>query len=120
MNLYAIGGAAIVILGLGAGLLWYRGEAIDAEAERDKARAELAIAAKVNADNLVVIQRMQEQQRINDRILLGYAEELAKINAGLQEQNDAIDELAETNEDVRAYLDTVVPDALRMQLNGRP
>jgi LysB family phage lysis regulatory protein len=117
MNYLTVGGI-IVALGLAAGLLWYRGEAIDARAERDAARAELATAVAVNEENVKTIERMVEQQRRNDLIILGLADELAKINAGLQEQNDAIDDLAEADESVRAYLATAIPDALRLQLNG--
>ena len=117
MRAWLYGGVALAMLGLGAWGAWQRGNALAALAERDKARAETAHAVDANRTLDAALKRAQAQAAINDRILLGVSAELAKINATIAENTAAVTLLGESNEEVRAYLGTLVPDALELQLN---
>lgn len=117
MRAYLYAGTALAFLALAGWGAWQRGNAIHAAAQRDTARAELARAADANRSLDQALQRAQQQAAINDRILLSVSGELAKINAAIAENTAAVAELGESNEEVRAYLGSLVPDALELQLN---
>lgn len=106
--------AFVAIVGVA---LWYRGEAIRAHAARDRALADLGAAVAANRAQEATIGRLRATAEINDRLLAEIAEQLASINAGVADQAEAVKELADANEDVRAYLGQPVPDALRLQLD---
>lgn len=117
MNPYAILIAATAFLALGSGVLWYRGEAIAAAAERDRARADLAVAADANAAQQATIGRLRAEAEANDRLVAKMADDIAAINSAVAETNEAIVDLKEANEDVRAYLGTAVPPDVERLLN---
>lgn len=117
MRAYLYGGVALVIAALAAAMFFYRAEAASAVAKRDEALQALNRAVDVNRSLEATNTRLQEQAAINDRILLGIANELAEISDGIAEQKDAITDLKATDDEVRSYLDTPVPDALELQLN---
>lgn len=98
--------------------LWYRAEAISAEADASRARADLVLAEAANRRALDVIASMEAQARIDSRLTADLVEEMRRINEGLAEQAGKLEELERSNEDVRAYLDSVVPADLR-KLRGR-
>lgn len=99
------------------GLLWYRGNAIDAEAEaaRFQVERDTAIAANKSLDAALARERAQNAE--NDRLLGELFDEIAKINRGVADAAADIEGLKDANEDVRAYLSGAVPDALRLQLD---
>lgn len=112
--------AAVILaalLGLGAVALKYRGDAIAAGAARDRALADLAGALDANRALNAALVRARAQAEINDRAMAGVAQELAKINASIVGTASALRDLETSNADVRAYLGTVVPPAVELQLN---
>lgn len=114
-------GAAIlaaIVAGLVAAMLFYRGQAISAEADAARARADLVLAETANRQALDVIASMEAQARIDSRLTADLVEEMRRITEGLAEQAGKLEELERSNEDVRAYLDSVVPADLR-KLRGR-
>jgi hypothetical protein len=115
MNAKIIGALvlALAFAGLAGTMLWYRGNAIAAEAELDKKKAELALAVDANDTLKAALEREQKQNDINSRIVLGFSRELAKINETFTANTAERHELENTDEDVRDYLRAPVPDALR-------
>lgn len=109
---------AAIIAGLVAVMLFYRSQAISAEADAARARADLVLAEAANRQALDVIASMEAQARIDSRLTADLVEEMRRINEGLAEQAGKLEELERSNEDVRAYLDSVVPADLR-KLRGR-
>lgn len=109
---------AAIIGGLVAVMLFYRGQAISAEADAARARADLVLAETANRQALDVIASMEAQARIDSRLTADLVEEMRRITEGLAEQAGKLEELERSNEDVRAYLDGVVPADLR-KLRGR-
>lgn len=106
-------GALVVMLTIVAAALWYRGEAISAAAERDKAVAALDIAVDANKAQEKAIAALQREAEENDRLTAELTSRLAGVNAALQHANAALADLRNQDEDVRSYLDAPVPDALR-------
>lgn len=117
-RLVALGVVAAVVASLTFAMLFYRGQAIQAEAEAARARADLALAEAANRRALDVIASMEAQARIDSRLTADLVEEMRRITEGLAEQAGKLEELERSNEDVRAYLDSVVPADLR-KLRGR-
>lgn len=117
-RLILAGIVALVFMGVIGAMLWYRGQAISAAADAAQARADLVLAQAANKRALDTIASMQEQARLDSRLTADLVEEMRRINEGLAEQAGKLDELERSNEDVRAYLDTVVPADLR-KLRGR-
>lgn len=110
-------GALLVFMAVIAGLLWYRGEAISAAAERDRARADLQVAVDANAAQQATIGRLRADAEANDRLLADMAAQIAIITSKVTETNAALSDLKETNADVRDYLSTPVPPDLDRLLN---
>lgn len=106
-----------VIAALLAGLLWYRGNAIDARAEQAKALAALNIAVDANRVHEETIKRVTEANARTDRMLAEIAADVAAINDTTAETQASVIELERSNEDVRAYLSGVVPADLQRLLN---
>lgn len=111
-----IGAFAVLLIGL----LWYRGNAIKAEAEVQQREAEieriegeLQTAIDVNRINEQTIGRLRAQMEADARDSAELAEELRKLNEKMAENNEALGELKEKDENVRDYLNTPVPDDLR-------
>jgi multidrug efflux pump subunit AcrA (membrane-fusion protein) len=113
-----LAGAAAIALALAIGTaLWFRAEAASAARERDEARAALSVALAANASLEAALARARAQAEINDRVMLGLAAELARINASIADNTAALAALEDSNEDVRTYLGSLVPGALELQLN---
>lgn len=117
MMMYLRLGALAAFLALAALAFWYRGNAIDAEADAARARADLATAVAVNKANEETIGRMRADDAVKDALLAKFADDVAKIGADVAEATADIGELKDANEDIRAYLGGVVPDALELRLN---
>ncbi|MBN9243925.1 MAG: hypothetical protein J0I98_14130 [Mesorhizobium sp.] len=110
-------GLLAAFLGIVAIALWYRGEAISAEANAAKARAGLATATAANAVQQETIGRLRATAEANDRLVAQMTDQLAAINAAVADTNQQIGELKDANEDVRAYLAGRVPADLDRLLN---
>lgn len=103
----------LAFAGLGAAMFKYRGDAIAAKAEAASAADALLAAQAVNDVNQKVIQRLGEQIARNDKIVSDLNGKVRQINSALIFSNKALSDLKASHDDVRAYLDTPVPDALR-------
>lgn len=109
---------ALVIAAAVIAALWYRGQAISAEADAIRARASLALAQEANKQAIDTIAAMQAQAERDGRLTAELVDEMRRINEGLADQAEKLTELERSNADVRAYLDSLVPDDLR-RLRGR-
>jgi len=105
------------IAALAIGLLWYRGNAIDARAEQAKALAALNVAVEANRAQEEAIRRITEANARTDKLLASIAADVAAINDTTAETQASVTELERSNEDVRAYLSGVVPADLQRLLN---
>lgn len=108
---------AFVMACLVAGLLWYRGEAISAQADAQQARANLAVAEDANKAQEATIGRLRATEEANAKQVAELLDQLDQINKAMAETNDAIKALEKVNADVAAYLGAAVPDDLRKLLN---
>lgn len=108
---------ATLFVALIALALWYRGQAIGAEAEARRVRADLDTALAANAAQQRAIERMAAAAEVTNRIMLGVADQIAGINAALVATNEEIGDLKDANEDVRAFLGAPVPPDLERLLN---
>lgn len=113
LRVYVLGAALIAFLALGATAMFYRGQAISANAAAARAKADLATVTAVNKVNEETIGRMKAQSEANDRLTAELAQKLADSNAALLDTTAARTELKDSDEQVRDYLNTIVPDALR-------
>lgn len=111
---------ALPFVGMGLAVmaaLWFGWSAESAKAERDAARAALQVAVDANKSLADANARLAEQNAIDGRIVMGLSKELAAINAALAAAGIDLAELERTDDAVRDYLDTPVPDALQLRLN---
>jgi LysB family phage lysis regulatory protein len=113
LRLILLAATALAFASLVAALFWYRGEAIAAAAEADKARAALGIAIEANQAQEKTIADLRAENERNDAITLELAQHLAEVNAAQMETSAELARLKEGNSDVRSYLDASVPPALR-------
>lgn len=116
-NLYVLGGVALLVMSLLAGLLYYRGNAIDAVAVQKHIEAQLDIALTVNRHNEETIGRLRASNAITDRLTAENAKVLGFILQKVTDTNTDIAELGKTNEDVRNYLAGAIPGSLQRVLN---
>ncbi|QJD54338.1 hypothetical protein [Aminobacter phage Erebus] len=97
----------------------YRGDAAVERGRRAVAEINLLAATKENTKLADQIVGMEEQARVNNEIVLDLANSVAALRA---EQNEATRErgnLKSENSDVKAYLNTCVPEPLRRLLDKR-
>ncbi len=120
LRLWLLAGTAIAFLSLGGIALWYRGQAISAEAdraaveaERDQLRRDLSQAVTVNAENQETIDKMVAEGLRRDLIIKGMGDEIADINQELQDKTDQLTKAKDGDEDLRKYLDGFLPPAVR-------
>ncbi|TIV59982.1 hypothetical protein [Mesorhizobium sp.] len=103
----------LAFLALFGAAAWYRGDAIAAKAETARVQANLDKAVEANKVSADTIDRMQKQDALNDKISAELMQKLAAANTALTEKTTARADLKGSNETVRSYLDTPVPDDLR-------
>ncbi|CAI2936172.1 hypothetical protein [Aminobacter niigataensis] len=113
-----LGGLA-VFLGVVGLALWYRGEAISATAAAMQAKADLATAIDANKAQQQAIAELEHQLKVNDQIVAGLASRLASIRTELLADREEVADLKDRDNDVRTYLNSPVPDALRSVLDKR-
>jgi LysB family phage lysis regulatory protein len=117
IKLYLAAAAALAFAAVLIVALWYRGQAISAQAQAAQARADLASAVAANAAQQETIGRLRATAEANDRIVTQMTGQLAAINAAVADTNQQIGDLKDANEDVRAYLAGRVPADLDRLLN---
>ncbi|RWN11744.1 hypothetical protein [Mesorhizobium sp.] len=106
---------AIVILGLAAGLFYYRGNAISAEAEAARARADRDTAIAVNKANEETIGRLKAAKEKSDQLAAALAEQIKTSNQSLVDAAAERRKLENENNDIRKFLALRIPDALRLR-----
>lgn len=120
IRLYALGAVALLILALVAGLLWYRGQAIKAEADHAATKTSLAAAVAANAAQKEAIERLTAFRDMDDKLLTDLQASLVELNTQASVASAAVRELEKSNETVKGYLSLRLPDALRGLLNKAP
>jgi len=111
-NPYTIGATIIVFLGLVAGLLFYRGEAISAKAAVAQAQADLVTAKGVNDALATALKEAQRQADLANKVTADLVASNAKIDAGVAATNQKLADLEKSNAALRDFLGTVVPPDL--------
>lgn len=110
----ALGLASLTILAaLVAVLMWYRGEAIKAGAERDQWKETSQTWERANADNVKAIESLKQARVQNDAIAADLRRQLQE-NAGREvETRTIIREVVRNDPVARSWADSPVPDSLR-------
>lgn len=103
----------ILILGLVATALLYRGNAISARAEAAQARADLQTAVAVNKANEATMARLAAERAASDKLAADLAAEIEAANNSTLAVAKTLADLRSKNADVDAYLKLPIPDALR-------
>lgn len=111
LKLAAAGIVLIAMLALATVALWYRSEAISAEATAAKAKADLATAVAANKQAAETIDALQEQARLDNRLAASVLEQMQAIRDGLADQNTKLDNLEQADAPSHDYLSTPVPAA---------
>lgn len=104
---------ALAFASIGGAALYWRGNAISAQAEAAQARADLATAEAVIKANLEAFGRLKAQQERDADLTAKLAEQLAETNDALNTANDERRKAERENEDARKFLDLRIPDSLR-------
>jgi hypothetical protein len=117
MNLQLAIGAvvALVIAGLVATAAIYRGNAISAEADATRARADLATAVSVNKANEEALGRLRADKEKSDRLAADLADQVRTSNQALIDATDERRTLENENDDIHKFLAQRIPDALRLR-----
>lgn len=109
-----------VFLSISGLMLWYRGNAIKAEGERDTAKANLATALAVNTANDAALKALTAGRAIDDKLLVELQGRLQSLAATTDSAFTAVRQLEKTNATVADYMRTVLPDDLkRLLATGR-
>lgn len=120
INLYSIGAAAIIALGLLSGLLYYRGGAIAATASLAVKQAQLDVALEANKQNQDTIQRLSVLRESTDKVMSDVNAAVAGVNKVTADSQRTLVEMSRTNAQIRTFLDTDLPADLKRMLNHRP
>lgn len=107
----------VAIAALVAGLLWYRGNAIEAAADLKAKEVQLAEVKSANDAQAKTIERITAQRVADDAVLVELSSKLAELRTKADETQASIAELERTNEQVKSYLANPVPSDLRRLLN---
>lgn len=113
IKLYLMGAAVIVFLALIGVTLWYRGQAISAEADAAQAKADLATAIAVNRANEETIGRLMAQAAADAKGTAELAEQLRILNENYAAASKERQELKGSDDAVRDFLDLDIPLPLR-------
>lgn len=105
----------ILILGLVATALLYRGNAISARAEAAQARADLQTAVSVNKAQDEAIGRLKAAKDKSDQLAAELAEQVKTSNQALVDAAAERRTLENENDDIRKFLAQRIPDALRLR-----
>ena len=119
IRLYAALVGLLIIVGMAALIFYYRGAAIASEAELNETKVQLALSVAASKEKDKAILRQEAAIASLNKLMLDVANEVEQINQASREQTAAIAELSEANENVRAFLATVLPPDLSKLLNER-
>lgn len=100
--------------------LWYRGQALAAVAARDGALSSLATAKAANDAQTAALERLTAGRAMDDKLLVEFQSRLGELATQTQQATNAIRDLERSNEDVKKYLASRLPDELRRLLDASP
>jgi len=115
MRLYILLGFLIVLAAAVGTAMFYRGQAIKADAAAIQLRADLQTAQSVNKQNQATIATLRDDLTVSQSLAKDLADKVEQIDAERDAANDELQALKEANEDVRNYLSQPIPDALRLR-----
>lgn len=108
--------AFLALLGIAiATALWFRADAIKARSEAAQLRADLATAANVNKQNQATIAILRDDLRVSQNLAKDLADQVEQIDRERDAANEELQALKEADATVRDYLNSPVPDALRLR-----
>lgn len=117
-KLYVLGGAAIAVLAGVSWLLWLlyglSGDLSASEAARLELKASYDSVVEANKANAKTISDLQDAKKRDDTQLTELSDALAKVKESLATKSAERDEIEAKNPDVKTFLDTDIPSALRM------
>lgn len=117
-RLIVAGLSLTVLAALLTGLLWFRGEAIKADARADQWEASAKTYAKANVTANRTIAGLQAAARANDAIEADLRRELDTIKARSVETRTVVREVYVNEPEARDWGSTAVPDSLRNAANA--
>lgn len=113
MRLYLYAGAAVFVAALVAAIFYYRADAADANSRARVATEALAVAIGINHELNDTISDLNFQAKFNDELVADLQNQLAELAEIAGDNQAELERLREAEPDVKTYLDTPVPDALR-------
>jgi LysB family phage lysis regulatory protein len=102
-----------VLAALVAVLLWYRGEAIRADADRDKWKETAQTWERANASNVRAIAGLKKAREDNDKIAADLRRQVQANASREVETRTIIREIIRNDPEARTWADLPVPDSLR-------
>lgn len=108
-NVYVLGGAAVVGLALVSGLLWYRGEAIDAEAQAAQLLTRAEQAERINGENSRAIKDLNREKLATERLLVAADGRRKAAERTMDEYRQRLKKETENDPEVRAWAATPLP-----------
>lgn len=121
-RLYFIAGAAVLALGIVGAILWQfhsLSSALSAsEAARIAATDERDQAIDANKANTAALAQLAMSQALNNKLLTDLSDGLDKVRADVGKISTDRTKLAQANPDVKAFLNTPVPPAMRVRPAG--
>lgn len=106
-----------VIVGLGGLVLWYRADLATANAALATTQQNLKISAALNDEKDKTIQMQVDRAKVTEDILRDVRKDVDAINAATAETNKSLEDLGNTNPDVKSFLLTKLPPELDRLLN---
>lgn len=119
MRVYLIGAAVLAAILAVSGILWQFNSLSSAlsasEAGRIAATGERDAAVEANKANTAALATLAENQAINNKLLTDLSDGLDKVRANVAQISNDRTKLAQGNPDVKAFLNTPVPAAMRVR-----
>lgn len=107
----------LAFMGLGLVAYHYKTSALEARAEAAQAISDRDTAIAANKAQEATIGRLRASAEANDRIVAQMAEQVAAINDTTAQTSEDIGKLKDANNDVRAWLNGLVPPDAERLLN---
>ena len=113
--------AALVVIFAGVAFTAYRfyGKYQLELATNARLTDELTSVKQINQQNVDTINRITELRKQTDSILLSVTQQLEVINKAQVETTTALSDLRDNDTTAREYLDTAIPDSVRLLLDKR-
>jgi hypothetical protein len=110
-------GPWVAILLLIGGILFMRGNLIEAKADRDKAQAAVAELAAINKANDKAMSDLKAAQLLNDTTVLDLNTKLLSLQTSAMKKRDDIKKVLTNDPKSKLWADVPLPDELRNAIN---